>query len=130
MSFFRRQAPRTADILCGVASTATTIITIPANRVWAGWISLNATLTLAASATAVSSRATVSVAGGTATPAAGVLLGVFVSAPTQLSTTTAQVANSDRTFAVISAGSSAATVTLQINSASAASASCVGELIA
>jgi hypothetical protein len=122
--------PTSANILCGVASANGTIITIPANRVWAGWVSINATLMVAASGASVSSRAGVSTAGATVTPAAGVLLGVFVSAPTQLSTTTAQVTNSDRTYAVIAAGTSAATLVLAVNSASAASASAVGVLIA
>jgi len=123
------RTPATADILHGVASTATTIITIPANRTWQGWISINACLTLAASAAGVSSRATVSTAGSTVTPAAGVVLGVFCSAPTQLATTTAQVSNSDRIFATIVAGTSAATVTLQPNSVSSCSATCWGELL-
>lgn len=123
--------PNPADILVGSTITnGGTIITIPANRVWAGWVSINATLAVAASGAAVSSRATVSVAGATATPAAGVLVGAFVSVPTQLAGTTAQVTNSDRTYVVIAAGSSAATLTLQVNSASAASATASGVLIA
>ncbi len=125
-----RRVPKAADLVVGTATTSTTIITIPANRTWQGWISLNATLIIAASGTQVSSRATVSTAGATVTPAAGVVFGVWVSAPTQQAGTTAQVSNSDRIFATIVAGTSAATLTLQVNSASAASATAWGELIA
>lgn len=124
------RVPAAADIVAGCTSTnAATIITVPANRVWQGWVSLNAALLVAASGSQVNSRATVSVAGATATPAAGVILGVCVASPTQLSTTTGQVTGSDRTFLTIAAGSSAATLTLQVNSASAASATASGVLL-
>lgn len=126
-----KDVPTSANILVGCSSSnGGTIITIPANRVWAGWVSINASLAVAASGAAVSSRATVSVAGATATPAAGVLIGVFVSVPVQGTGTTAQVTSSDRTYVVIAAGASSATLTLQVNSASAASATASGELIA
>jgi hypothetical protein len=123
------QNVQAANILVGCVSTATTIITIPAGRTWKGRISLNATATVAASGAAISSRATVSTAGATVTPAAGVVLGVYVSVPAQLSTTTGQVANSDQTDITVVAGTSAATLTLQINSASAASATASGVLL-
>lgn len=124
------RVPAAADIVAGCTSTnSATIITVPANRTWQGWVSLNAGLLVAASGSQVNSRATVSVAGATATPTAGVILGVCVAAPAQLSTTTAQVTNSDRTFLTIVAGTSAATLTLQVNSASSASATAAGVLL-
>lgn len=122
--------PLAANILNGCLSATGTLITIPANRTWAGWISLNAGLSIAASGAAVSSRAGVSTVGSTVTPAAGVLLGVSLSVPAQLSTTTIAITGSDRNFFVISAGTSSATVTLAPNSVSVVSATASGVLIA
>lgn len=132
MSQFEIAARDQANLLSGAASSnGATIITIPAGRVWAGSVSLNCTLTVAASGAAVSSGATVSIAGSTATPAAGVILRVWVSAPAQQAGTTAQVANNDHIpLLVIAAGTSAATLTLQTNSTSAAAATAAGVLIA
>lgn len=123
--------PTAANILAGRSPTdGATIITIPANRVWAGWVSLNASLAVAASGAAVSTGASVSIAGATAAPTAGLILAVEVAVPLQLSTTTAQVASSDRTYLVIAAGTGAATLTLQKNNCTSVSATASGVLIA
>lgn len=131
MNQFEIAARDPANILAGNATTSGTIITIPAGRTWAGWVSLNASLMVAASGAQVSSRPTVSIAGAGATPAAGVIFGVWVSVPAQGTGTTGQVTANDRTFLVVAAGAgAAATLTLQPNSASAASATASGVLIA
>lgn len=120
-----------SKILVGAASANNaTIITIPAGKVWKGKISLNAALSVAASGSAVSSRATVSVAGSTATPAAGVVLGVFLAVPAPAASTAGiAVTGRDETDIIVVAGTSAATLTLQINSVSAATATASGQIV-
>ncbi len=124
-----QQPPLTGDIVHGCTATTGTIITIPANRVWAGWISLNVGVAIAASGSAVTSRATISVVGANATPAAGVIFGVWGVAPAATATTGICASNSDRTFVIISAGAAGATLTLQVNSVNAASATAAGQLV-
>lgn len=79
--------PAPGNILCGkfnsVDGSTGTLLTIPAGKVWRGWITLNATASVAAGGSAVASHATVQLSGsGTPTPASGqVLLDVFVAVP-------------------------------------------------
>lgn len=90
-----------ADILCGrIATTATTgattLITIPAGRIWVGTIGASVALSIAAGTTAAGqATAQISVAGTDAAPTPGIYLGVDarVGAPLATSTAGAQSSN-------------------------------------
>ncbi len=133
-------APDPSNILCGKYDSedgsAGTLITIPAGKVWRGWITLNATGSVAAGAAAVSSKATAQLSGsGTPTPAtATVLLDVRISVP-PLSAATANtaglaVSNADRTFVTLYADvANDLLVTVTKNNTTAFAATAFGELI-
>jgi hypothetical protein len=128
--------PDPAQILCGkfdsVDGSSGTLLTIPAGKVWRGWLTLNATGSVGASGSAVSSRATVQTSGsGSPTPASGqVLLEVMVSVPAQAAGTTGAVANSDRTHVTLFADvANDLLVTVTKNSVTAFAATAFGELI-
>lgn len=124
------------NILCGkydsVDGSSGTLLTIPAGKVWQGWITLNATGSVGASGSAVNSRATVQTSGsGSPTPASGqVLLEVMISIPAQAAGTTGAVANSDRTFVTLYADvANDLLVTVTKNSVTAFAATAFGELV-
>jgi hypothetical protein len=130
-------APVVADVLTGKFNSADgssgTVITIPAGRVWRGWLTLNATGSVAVSGSAIGSHATVQLSGsGTPTPAtATVLLDVWISVPAQAAGTTGCVANRDSQFVTLFAdASNALLVTVTKNSVTAYTATAFGELIA
>jgi hypothetical protein len=123
--------PLPANILVGFASTnSATIITIPANRVWKGTLTLSAVLVLAASAAAVTHTASVEIVGTTATPAAGNILGVPLSLPLQPATNGAAINGTQSIELTIAAGDTSATLELLFNSITQAAATASGVLIA
>lgn len=133
--------PSAANILCGkYASTdgsSGTLITIPAGRVWRGWVTLVAGGSVAAGSAAINSRATVQLSGsGTPTPATGqVLLQVPISVPSQSAVTAntggATVTNRDAQFVTLFAdASNALLVTVTQNTVTNFAATAFGELIA
>lgn len=129
-------APAASNIICGKFNSADgstgTLITVPAGRIWRGWVTLNACASVAASGAAVASHATVQVAGsGTPTPAAGqVLVDVFVAVPAQAAGTTGAVSNRDSQFVTIHADiTNDTTLTVTKNSVTSFAATAFGELI-
>lgn len=129
--------PNPANILCGkftdVDGNTGTLITIPAGRVWKGKITLNVTGSVAASGTAVNSKASLQVSGsGTPTPASGqVLLSVGISIPAQGTGTTGAAANRDEQDVILYAdAANSLAVTVTKNSVTGFSASAFGQLVA
>jgi hypothetical protein len=134
-------APVTADILTGkfnsVDGSSGTLLTIPAGRVWRGWLTLNATGSVAQGAAAIGSHVTVQLSGsGTPTPAtATVLLDVFIAVPSQTAATAGTtglcVSNRDSQYVTLFAdASNALLVTVTKNSVTSFAATAFGELIA
>lgn len=129
--------PDPANILCGkftdTDGSSGTLITIPAGRVWRGTISMNVTGSVAASGSAISSKATIQLSGsGTPTPATGqVLLSVGISISAQGTATTGCATNRDSQVVTLFAdASNSLAVTVTKNSVTAFSATAFGELIA
>jgi len=128
-------SPAAANILDGNATAdAATIITIPQNRIWVGSVTLSAAVVIAAGASpAVNALPNVTTTGASATPAAGaVVLGLAISLPANLAgSVTGDGANDVVTIwpvTVYAGATAAATLKLNFNSASAASATAVGYL--
>jgi hypothetical protein len=124
-------APAAANILSGVATTSTgTVITIPANRVWVGSVTVSGSLALAAAGVGANANVRATVTGATAAPAAGDFLRVELDLATQGAATTGAVANSATQNGVcIVAGTSAATIQLNFTNATTASCSANGVLL-
>lgn len=123
-------APDAPNILSGVATAAAaTVITIPAGRVWSGWVTVSAALVTAASASGVNASARATVTGGTATPPAGDALRVDLSTATQTASSTGQTAESVTSYVVVAAGSSAATIQLNATNTTTQSCSCSGVML-
>lgn len=129
-------APAPSNILCGKFNSADgstgTLITIPAGKIWRGWLTLNAVASVAASGTAVNSHATIQVSGsGAPTPATGqVLVDVFVSVPAQTASSTGQLASRDSQFVTLYADeTNPLLVTVTKNSLTAFAATAFGELV-
>lgn len=116
-------APLVANVLSGSVLDDSTIITIPANRIWYGWIALTASLA------GVSQIATITVntTGATATPANSVdLLGISL----QTGVTNVGVVSETRTpYMYIYAGTSAAALDVSIDGASSSTATAYGYLL-
>lgn len=128
--------PSAANIITGkwtdTDGPTGTLITIPAGRVWAGWLTLNVTGSVPVSGAAINSKATIQLSGtGTPTPASGtVLLSVGVSVPAQTTATTGAVANRDAQYVTLFAdASNALLVTVTKNSVTGFSATAFGALI-
>lgn len=125
-----------SNILCGKFNSADgssgTLLTIPAGKVWQGWLRLNACASVAASGSAVASHATIQLSGaGTPTPASGqVLVDVFVAVPAQAAGTTGAVSNQDAQFVTLYAdAANDLLVTVSKNSVTSFAATAFGEFI-
>jgi hypothetical protein len=132
--FTEEVAPTAANILTGTSSTdAGTIITVPANRIWKGSLTLSGTVTVAAGANAaVTANPNVTVTGATATPAATTIVNqLMIDVAANLAGGTNGSSACDTATVpnlVIVAGTSAATLQLHTGSASHASATAAGYL--
>lgn len=126
-------ATAAANILVGSATAdAATIITIPAGRAWKGTVVLSAALGTAPAVAGATADPTVSTAGTNVVPAAGVVLRTALrtgggSAAATVGTNSQGTASIPLT--VIAPPGNAATLTLQLGGATAASASASGELL-
>lgn len=128
--------PAPGNILCGKFNSADgstgTLLTIPAGKVWRGWLNLNVSASVAASGAAVSSHATIQTSGtGTPTPASGqVLVDVFITVPTQAAGTTGASTNRDSQYVTLFADvANPLLVTVTKNSVTAFAATAFGELV-
>lgn len=129
-------APAPGNILCGKFNSADgstgTLITVPAGRIWRGWLTLNVCASVAASGSAVATHSTIQLSGsGTPTPATGqVLVDVFVAVPAQAAGTTGAVSNRDAQFVTLYADiTNDLLVTVTKNSATSYAATAFGELV-
>lgn len=128
---FAGSAPSAANILAGSTTAGGgTVITIPINRIWMGWVSLSASVNGAAGAVTATPSITIQSSGVSTPASATALLQLSVSTPAQATTPTCNTGNSQM-FIVAYAPSATNTATLQLNlnSATNAAASANGWLI-
>jgi hypothetical protein len=116
LTTFAGAAPTSANILAGSTTTGGgTIITIPINRVWMGWLSISS---MNNAATTGTPSITVQSAGASVPASATVLLQTV-----SVGLATGATANSAQIFAVVYAPTATNTATLQLNLNAAVTAS-------
>lgn len=119
------------NILSGATTTpGSTIITIPANSIWRGTVTLSAAVVVASGAAAQKAFAVVTVNGTTTNPPAGDYVRIDLHAP---QSATSGVGTQDSGTLIsnltVSSGASPATLTLGATNTTAQSAAALGELI-
>jgi len=107
--------PSTANILGNSATTnGSTIITIPVNRIWQGWITLSATITSAGTVVTTTPTVTI-VSAGTSFPLTTTILLATQASVIGSATLSVAAGNANSIFVTVGSPTSVNSATLQLN---------------